>query len=110
MSPVILDRLTNDLRERYSAATTTISREMVFSYTALIFIFVLAFLVRILAMLRPYEIILAANDPFSQLRAAQYIETNGLEAFFSWVDPQTWYPEGRYWGQSQYIGTPLSAV
>jgi dolichyl-diphosphooligosaccharide--protein glycosyltransferase len=83
---------------------------MVFSYTALIFIFVLAFLVRILAMLRPYEIILAANDPFSQLRAAQYIETNGLEAFFSWVDPQTWYPEGRYWGQSQYIGTPLSAV
>jgi dolichyl-diphosphooligosaccharide--protein glycosyltransferase len=83
---------------------------MVFSYTALIFIFVLAFLIRILAMLRPYEIILAANDPFSQLRAAQYIETNGLGEFFSWVDPQTWYPEGRHWGQSQYIGTPLSAV
>ena len=110
MSPVILDRLTNDLRERYSAATTTISKEIVFSYSALIFIFVLAFLVRILAMLRPYEMILAANDPFSQLRAAQFIETNGLEAFFSWVDPQTWYPEGRYWGQTQYIGTPLSAV
>lgn len=61
-------------------------------------------------MLRPYEVILGANDPYSQIRAARYIEANGLAAFFSWVDPQTWYPEGRYWGQTQFIGTPLSAV
>jgi dolichyl-diphosphooligosaccharide--protein glycosyltransferase len=83
---------------------------MVLSYTALVLIFLLAFIVRIFSMLRPFEVILAANDPFSQLRAAQYIEANGLSALFSWVDPQTWYPEGRPWGQTQYIGTPLSAV
>ncbi|MHA1236321.1 MAG: STT3 domain-containing protein, partial [Candidatus Hodarchaeales archaeon] len=110
MAPVIIDRITNDLRERYSAATTTISKEMILNYAPLVLIFVLALLIRMFAMLRPFEIILAANDPFSQLKAAQFIETNGLEAFFSWVDPSTWYPEGRYWGQTQYIGTPLSAV
>ena len=110
MAPVIIDRITSDLKERYSAATTTISKEMILNYAPLVLIIILAFLVRIFAMLRPFEIILAANDPFSQFKAAQYIEANGLEAFFSWVDPSTWYPEGRYWGQTQYIGTPLSAV
>ncbi|MCK4848942.1 MAG: glycosyltransferase family 39 protein [Candidatus Heimdallarchaeota archaeon] len=110
MAPVIIDQITNDLRDRYSAAASTINKEMIFNYAPLVLIIILAFLVRIFAMLRPFEIILAANDPFSQLKAAQFIETNGLEAFFSWVDPSTWYPEGRYWGQSQYIGTPLSAV
>ncbi|MHA1947113.1 MAG: STT3 domain-containing protein [Candidatus Hodarchaeales archaeon] len=110
MAPIIIDRISNDLRERYSAATTTISKEMILNYAPLVLIFILAFVLRILAMLRPFEIILAANDPYSQFKAAQYIETNGLEAFFSWVDRSTWYPEGRYWGQTQYIGTPLSAV
>ncbi|MHA1940891.1 MAG: STT3 domain-containing protein [Candidatus Hodarchaeales archaeon] len=110
MSPAIINRITDDLRERYNAAASTIGKEMIFSYTALVLIFLLAFLVRIFSMLRPFEVILAANDPFSQLRAAEYIEANGIGAFFSWVDPQTWYPEGRYWGQTQYIGTPLSAV
>ncbi|MHA2053720.1 MAG: STT3 domain-containing protein [Candidatus Hodarchaeales archaeon] len=110
MSPAIINRITDDLRERYNAAASTIGKEMIFSYTALVLIFLLAFLVRIFSMLRPFEVILAANDPFSQLRAAEYIEANGIGAFFSWVDPQTWYPEGRYWGRTQYIGTPLSAV
>ncbi len=107
--PIILDRITDDIRDRYNTAVTTISKEMVFSYTALIFIFIIAYLVRIMAIFR-YEIILGANDPYSQYRAAVYMQENGLAAFFSWVDTQTWYPEGRFWGQSQYIGTPLSAV
>ncbi|MHA2075241.1 MAG: STT3 domain-containing protein, partial [Candidatus Hodarchaeales archaeon] len=107
--PIILDRITNDLRDRYNTAVTTISKEMVLSYAALISIFIIAYLLRILAIFR-YEIILGANDPYSQYRAAVYLQENGLAAFFSWVDPQTWYPEGRFWGQSQYIGTALSAV
>jgi dolichyl-diphosphooligosaccharide--protein glycosyltransferase len=85
---------------------------MVLLYTSLVLIFILAYLVRIFAVLHEpaYEIILTANDPYSQLRAAIYIEENGLAAFLSWVDPQTWYPEGRFWGKNQYMGPPLSAV
>ena len=104
-----LDRITNDLRDRYNTAISTINREMVLLYSALVIIMIIAFLVRIFTIFR-YEIILSANDPYSQFRAAQYIEENGLFSFFSWVDTQTWYPEGRFWGVSQYIGTPLSAV
>ncbi len=107
--PAFLDRITNDLRDRYNTATSTINREMVLLYSALMIIIIVAFLVRIFTIFR-YEIILSANDPYSQFRAAQYIEENGLFKFFSWVDTQTWYPEGRFWGISQYIGTPISAV
>lgn len=107
--PSIFERITNDIQDRYNTARNTISREIVLNYSIIILIFILAFLLRILSSFK-YEIILAANDPYSQLRAATYIEQNGLFEFFKWVDPQTWYPEGRYWGTSQYIGTPLSAV
>ncbi|MHA1973366.1 MAG: STT3 domain-containing protein [Candidatus Hodarchaeales archaeon] len=107
--PVFIDKIMNDLRERYNTAVSTISKEMVLSYSALILIFIVALIVRTFSIFK-YEIILSANDPYSQFRAAQYIEENGLFSFFSWVDTQTWYPEGRFWGKSQYVGTPLSAV
>ncbi|MHA2243749.1 MAG: STT3 domain-containing protein [Candidatus Hodarchaeales archaeon] len=108
--PVFIDRILDDFRNRYNTAITTINREMILSYTALILIFILAYLVRIFSVIKPYEMILTANDPFSQLRAAVYIEEHGLANFLSWVDNQTWYPEGRFWGRGLYIGTPISAV
>ena len=55
MAPIIIDRITNDLRDRYSAATTTISKEMILNYAPLVLIFVLALLVTLFAMLRPFE-------------------------------------------------------
>ena len=102
--PVFVDKIINDLRNRYNTAITTITKEMVLLYTSLVLIFILAYLVRIFAVLHdpPYELIVTANDPFSQLRAAQYLEENGLAAYLSWVDPQTWYPEGRFWGRNQF--------
>jgi dolichyl-diphosphooligosaccharide--protein glycosyltransferase len=109
LSPSIVSRITDDLRTRYNFAATTITRQHILLYSSLVFIFVIAFTLRILPFFR-YEVILSANDPYSQLRAAEYISDNGLFAFLSWVDHQTWYPEGRFWGKSQYIGTPLSAV
>ncbi len=108
--PIIIDRILDDLRNRYNTAITTINKEMLLSYSAIIFIFILAYLVRIFAVIKPYEIILTANDPYSQYRAAIYIEEHGLAQFLSWVDNQTWYPEGRFWGRGSYLGTPISAV
>ncbi|MFX0185869.1 MAG: STT3 domain-containing protein [Candidatus Hodarchaeota archaeon] len=107
--PVFIDRIINDLRNRYNTAISTINRQHILLYSALIAIFIVAYLVRIFSIFR-YEVILAANDPFAQLRAAEYISEHGLANFLSWVDSQTWYPEGRFWGKVLYIGTPLSAV
>ena len=106
---VWIDRIREDFRNRYSTAVSTINRQQVLLYSALILIFIIAFFVRIFSIFR-YEIILSANDPYSQFRAAEYISENGLAKFLSWVDPQTWYPEGRYWGRNLFLGTPLSAV
>ncbi|MFX0150714.1 MAG: STT3 domain-containing protein [Candidatus Hodarchaeota archaeon] len=107
--PIFIDRIINDLRSRYNTAISTITRQHVFLYSALMAIFIVAYFVRIFSVFR-YEIILSANDPFAQLRAAQYISEHGIFDFLSWVDSQTWYPEGRFWGKVLYIGTPLSAV
>lgn len=107
--PVIIDKIANSIRERYHTAVTTINKETIFFFTALVCIFIVAYILRTLAALR-YEIILGANDPWSQYRAAVYLEENGLATFLSWVDPQTWYPEGRLFGQNQYLGTPFTAV
>ena len=110
--PIIIDKIINDFRNRYNTAITTINKEMILLYTSLVLIFILAYLVRIFAVVHEpvYELIITANDPFSQFRSAKYMEENGLAAYLSWVDSQTWYPEGRFWGQTQFIGTPLSAV
>ena len=108
--PIFIDRILNDFKNRYNTAITTINKEMVFNYSAIILIFILAYLVRIFSVIIPYEIILTANDPYSQYRAAVYLEEHGLAQLLSWVDTQTWYPEGRFWGNTLYIGTPLSAV
>jgi dolichyl-diphosphooligosaccharide--protein glycosyltransferase len=54
--------------------------------------------------------VLKANDPFSQLKAAEFINEFGLAEYFDWSDSTTWYPYSRLWGVTQYIGTPLAAI
>lgn len=34
-------------------------------------------------------------DPFFNYRATQYLIDNGLEAYYTWDDPLSWYPDGR---------------
>lgn len=107
--PIFVDRIVDNLRDRYNIATSTINRQIVLNYSALIGIFIVAYFIRIFSAFR-YEIILSANDPYAQFRATSYIAENGLFSFLSWFDPQTWYPEGRPWGKNLYLGTPVSAV
>lgn len=109
MSPRIFNRIADDLKERYNFAISNIPRETIFLYTGLILITLLGFFARIFPFFR-YEVQLGAFDPHSQIKAARYIDNNGLYAFFQWIDPFSWYPFGRYWGGSQYIGTPISAL
>ncbi len=54
--------------------------------------------------------LLKGLDPWVQYRCALYLNENGLGAFFNWYDQSTWYPYGRYMGQSMYIIIPMAAV
>ena len=107
--PKVFSRIADNLKERYNFASSNIPREVLFLYSALVLITLLGFLARVFPSFQ-YEIQLGAFDPHSQIKAAKHIERYGLYNFFGWIDPFTWYPFGRYWGGSQYIGTPISAL
>ncbi len=105
----VLKKGWEDLQNRYEFAKEHINREAVLLYTSLVIVFLMALIIRMLPLLS-HEVILKANDPFSQLLSAQFIIDHGLFEFFKWVDTQSWWPWGRAWGASQNIGTALSAV
>ncbi len=105
----VLKKGWEDLTTRYEFAKEHLSREKILLYTSLTLVFLMALIIRLLPMLKQ-EIILKANDPFSQFLTAQFIVDHGLFEFFKWIDTQSWWPWGRAWGASQNIGTALSAA
>lgn len=107
--PKITDKIINNFKDRYNFARTKIDRNSLISLTALVLILLIGFLIRILPYLK-YDSVLKANDPYSQWKAANFIDQFGLGDYFEWSDPTTWYPYGRLWGISQYVGTPLAAL
>jgi len=107
--PKITEKILNSIKDRYNFARTNIDRTSLLSLAALFCILLIGFLIRILPYLK-YDSVLKANDPFSQLKAATFIDQYGLGEYFDWSDPTTWYPYSRLWGKSQYIGTPFAAL
>ncbi len=84
-------------------------REHLLIYASLALILIGAFLLRIL----PYfetEMLLKGLDPWVQYRCALFLNENGMAAFLNWYDQSTWYPFGRYMGQSMYVIIPMTAV
>lgn len=57
----------------------------------------LAFTTAFIARSQPleYGFELHEFDPFFNYRATQYLVDNGLEAYYDWNDPLSWYPDGR---------------
>lgn len=115
----IIPKTLDSIRDRYEFARTHIKRETVLLYIALTNIMLIAFLLRFTPAFE-FNWFLNANDPFSQLIAARFIDTRVSEVgflqaildYFSFVDQGMWYPNPgvREFGYTQYIGTPLSAV
>lgn len=60
-------------------------------------ILALAFSVAFIARSQPLEFgyELHEFDPFFNYRATQYLVDNGLDAYYSWDDSLSWYPNGR---------------
>ena len=69
------------------------------TYNHLLIIFVLAlsfstsFLLRSIPSFYGWE--LMEFDPFFNFRATEYLVNNGIDAYFSWNDELSWYPNGR---------------
>ena len=105
----VVGKVSGDIRDRYEFARTHVKRDTILLQMALFFIVLIGFIIRFLAVLE-FDPILRANDPYSQLTVARFINENGLFEFFSFYDTNSWYPYGRSWGTSHYVGTPLSAV
>jgi len=107
--PRIVDKTIDNLKDRWNYASTKIDRGSLLSLAALGCILLIGFLIRILPYLE-FDSVLKANDPFSQLKAAEFITEFGLAEYFDWSDPATWYPYSRLWGTTQFIGTPIAAI
>ncbi len=105
----VLKKGWEDLQNRYEFAKEHVNKETVLLYVSLTLLFLMALIIRLLPLLS-HEVIMKANDPFSQLLSARFIVDHGLFEFFRWVDTQSWWPWGRAWGASQNIGTALSSV
>ena len=89
--PRIVAKILDNLKDRWNFARTKIDRSALLSLATLGFILLIGFLIRMLPYLK-YDSVLKANDPFSQLKAAEFIAEFGIAEFFEWSDPTTWYP------------------
>ncbi len=107
--PRFTERIIDNLKERFAYARTHIKRESIFHHTALILILFVGFATRFFPYFK-YEVALKAYDPHSQLRAATLLHNLGLEKYWDYIDPTSWYPYGVYYGRNRYLGTPLIAV
>mmetsp|Transcript_29191 Transcript_29191/g.63351 ORF Transcript_29191/g.63351 Transcript_29191/m.63351 type:complete len:855 (-) Transcript_29191:221-2785(-) len=57
-----------------------------------------------------YGMVIHEFDPWFNYRAAEYLATNGPQAFFKWFDYTVWYPLGRPVGTTIYPGMQFVAV
>lgn len=76
---------------------------------SLIIVFTTALLLRI-AVLIDAQPVVRAFDPWFQLKATNYITTNGFTAFFHWFDGSTWVPFGRNMSATTNIGVPFTSA
>ena len=107
---LLAKKMSDELRDRYEFARSRIHREKLLLYTALMLIFIMAFLIRMSTYFQWDPIIGGGGDTWSQLKAAQYMNQHGILGYFSYIDNTSWYPYGRNWGGTEYLGIPLLGV
>lgn len=109
----------DNFHERYEFTRTHIKRETVLLQLSLIFVMLMTFMLRFEGVFE-FPWALSANDPYSQLIGAQYLNNqltaHGIIAMFvgwlTFVDPIFWYPHpgARIYGATQHLGTAMTGV
>jgi dolichyl-diphosphooligosaccharide--protein glycosyltransferase len=84
------------------------TRKHMYVIAVLVLAFVTAFMVR--SMPLQYGFYLNEFDPYFDYRATKFLVENGVDAYFSWHDTMSWYPEGRDVASTSQTGLHLSAA
>ena len=74
--------------------------------------FSMAFLIRVQPVQYAEQFGLHLNefDPFFNFRATEYLVNNGLDAYYTWHDELSWYPDGRNISATSQIITHITAA
>jgi len=86
------------------------NREVLLSRLSLLIILAAGIMIRLFSLMKGYDILIKAFDPYVQLVSAEYISENGFNAFIHWFKNNSWFPYGFQTGQELYWGVPVSAV
>eukprot|EP01041_Mallomonas_annulata_P010990 gene10990-22967_t len=81
----------------------------VMKYAILGLICLLAFSIRLFAVVR-YESVIHEFDPYFNFRTTKYLAHEGFLEFLNWFDDRGWYPLGRTIGGTIYPGLMLTAA
>jgi len=81
----------------------------VLKWTILGLICLLAFSIRLFAVVR-YESVIHEFDPYFNFRTTKYLAHEGFLEFLNWFDDRGWYPLGRTIGGTIYPGLMLTAA
>lgn len=76
---------------------------VVLEYTILAVICILAFIIRLFAVIR-FESVIHEFDPYFNYRTTKFLTQEGFHEFWNWFDQGSWYPLGRVIGQTLYPG------
>ncbi len=87
-----------------------IKKEDILHKITFLLILIVGFIVRIFSVIKGYDPLIKAFDPYVQLVSATYINDHGFISFIHWFKTDTWYPFGFKIGQELYWGVPLSGV
>eukprot|EP00484_Ammonia_sp_Unknown_P027587 CAMPEP_0197033454 /NCGR_PEP_ID=MMETSP1384-20130603/11849_1 /TAXON_ID=29189 /ORGANISM="Ammonia sp." /LENGTH=687 /DNA_ID=CAMNT_0042463259 /DNA_START=17 /DNA_END=2077 /DNA_ORIENTATION=- len=83
-------------------------QEGVFEAYILVSIFVVAFGLRLFAVIR-FESIIHEFDPWFNFRSTRHLVEHGIYEFHNWFDNKSWYPLGRFVGGTVYPGLMWTA-
>ncbi len=86
------------------------NREVLLNRLSLLIILTAGVMIRLFSLMKGYDTLIKAFDPYVQLVSAEYISENGFTAFIHWFKDNSWYPYGFQTGQELYWGVPVSAV
>ncbi|MFX1486531.1 MAG: STT3 domain-containing protein [Promethearchaeota archaeon] len=110
MSPSnALKSIANAFRSVFHKPKVEIKLGNIVLYLGLGLIFLVALLLRLFPAAL-YDPLLKAFDPWFQYRCAEYLADNGLFSWFTWHDPQSWYPWGRDIPGNAFPGLPMAAA
>ncbi|MHA1515596.1 MAG: STT3 domain-containing protein [Candidatus Heimdallarchaeaceae archaeon] len=85
-----------------------INREALLNRISLLIILAAGIMIRLFSLMKGYDPLIKAFDPYVQLVSAEYINSSGFIDFVHWFKNNSWYPYGFHTGRELYWGVPVN--